>query len=181
MAIENFVSKSLGEWKSMRSSHSPAFQQFEQVISEIKIESLDISSAKVNDLISNRYSKHIENICSPFQIEWNAISEWKSDEDKGHYSGSSIFIPIPSTQTEGKILRSYGYTEPIKSISTYKFLNDETFIIYSQYEQTIAEERIWFISDHVRCRSSIIRSLQSMGILQISFCSEVRKLLKTKS
>ena len=30
MNIEQFVAQSLGEWKAMRSSHSLAFQQFEE-------------------------------------------------------------------------------------------------------------------------------------------------------
>ena len=37
MNIEQFVAQSEGEWRSMRSGHSLAFQYFEDVLSEIKI------------------------------------------------------------------------------------------------------------------------------------------------
>ena len=41
MDIEQFVAHSLGEWRSMRSGHSLAFQQFEDVLSEISIKSFE--------------------------------------------------------------------------------------------------------------------------------------------
>ena len=37
MQIEEFFIKSIGEWNSMRSSHSLAFQEFEEIRSTIKI------------------------------------------------------------------------------------------------------------------------------------------------
>ena len=51
MDIEQFVAHSLGEWRSMRSGHSLAFQQFEDVLSEISIKSFEIIESK-NDRIS---------------------------------------------------------------------------------------------------------------------------------
>ena len=37
MQIEQFFLKSVGEWNSMRSGHSLAFQEFEEIRSKIKI------------------------------------------------------------------------------------------------------------------------------------------------
>ena len=37
MNIEEFFIKSVGEWNSMRSGHSLAFQEFEEIRSKIKI------------------------------------------------------------------------------------------------------------------------------------------------
>ena len=37
MNIEEFFLKSVGEWNSMRSGHSLAFQEFEEIRSKIKI------------------------------------------------------------------------------------------------------------------------------------------------
>ena len=37
MHIEEFFLKSVGEWNSMRSGHSLAFQEFEEIRSKIKI------------------------------------------------------------------------------------------------------------------------------------------------
>ena len=37
MNIEEFFLKSVGEWNSMRSGHSLAFQEFEEIRSKVKI------------------------------------------------------------------------------------------------------------------------------------------------
>ena len=49
-------------------------------------------------------------------------------------------------------------------------------MLNTRYGQSIAEERIWFVSEHVRCRSSVLRTSEGSGVLQTSFASEVRRL-----
>ena len=87
-----------------------------------------------------------------------------------------IIIPLPESDASGKLLRSVGYAESVPAESHYKFLEDGTFTLTTQYDQSIAEERIWFISENVRCRSSALKTSAGFGILQTSFASEVRKI-----
>ena len=47
-------------------------------------------------------------------------------------------------------------------------------LLSTEYSQTIAEERIWFLNKNVRCRSSVIRTKKGSGILHTSFASEIR-------
>ena len=89
-------------------------------------------------------------------------------------SGESILIPIEDSRTEGRIIRSVGYTEAIQLISLYKFLDDGTLIIHSDYNHISTEERIWFISNNLRSRSSVTRAIKSSAILQTSYASEIR-------
>ena len=63
-------------------------------------------------------------------------------------------------------------------MSLYKILGDGTLIIYSEYCHICTEERIWFISNNLRSRSSVTRSLDSLAILQTSYASEIRSLKK---
>ena len=51
MDIEQFVAQSIGEWRSMRSGHSLAFQQFEDVLSEISIKAFNDDPNKISELI----------------------------------------------------------------------------------------------------------------------------------
>ena len=88
--------------------------------------------------------------------------------------GSSLLIPIVSNNKNGVIIRSVGYSEKVTAISDFKFLEDGTLILSTKYNNSLAEERIWFISDSVRCRSSIVRERNSSGILQSSFSSELK-------
>ena len=175
MNIEYFIKKSLGEWKSMRSGHSLAFQQFEEVISTININSVSTENPEVLSLIkSNGYTN--KQIYCPFKIDWASNSNWEENNEKNLSSGSSVFIPIPLTEKTGLMIRSLGYSESMQASSNYTFLNDGTIILSTKYSKTNAEERIWFISNNVRCRSSVLRSSESAAILQTSHASEIRKI-----
>ena len=175
MRIDDFVSQSEGEWKSMRSGHSLAFQQFEEILSKIKITLLSKLDPRVLELIHHS-NEDGNKVTSPFFIEWEAQTNWGEDLSQSNSSGSSVLIPINKTSNDGIILRSMGYIEPIRAISKYNFLSDGTLNLSTKYSSSIAEERIWFLSENVRCRSSVIRSSNSTSILQTSHASEIRKL-----
>jgi len=52
MSIEQFVARSEGQWRSMRSAHALAFKQFEDVISTIKIVRLASNNQDVVDYLA---------------------------------------------------------------------------------------------------------------------------------
>ena len=97
---------------------------------------------------------------------------------KENSSGESILIPLEISKTEGKLIRSVGYTEAIQVTSLYKILDDGTLIIYSNYNHIATEERIWFVSNNLRSRSSVTRAIDSLAILQTSYASEIRCITK---
>ena len=177
MNIEEFFLKSVGEWNSMRSGHSLAFQEFEEIRSKIKIfpskrnDSRVIKFLKDNSINTNAVNK-------TFLINWEAKSEWIEENQEGNSSGESILVPIEISKKEGKIIRSFGYTEAVKVVSLYKILDDGTLIIYSDYSHTCTEERIWFVSNNLRSRSSVTRAIDSSAILQTSYASEIRSIKK---
>ncbi len=176
MEIELFVSKSVGEWISMRSGHSLAFKQFEEIISEIQINLINPNEAKVHDLLTSTGYKE-EQAISPFEMTWEGTSNWDNTQaNNNSLKGHSLLIPIKHSSTTGIILRSKGYAEASKAISKYKIFNDGTILLTTIYHQTIAEERIWFVHDNVRCRSSVIKSKSISAILQTSFASEIRNI-----
>ena len=178
MTIEQFVAQSSGKWRSMRSGHSLAFQQFEEVLSEVTIEAISKDDSAVKQLLeSSLANKHnLETISSPFKMEWCAESDWEPEDPSEVSSGSCIIIPLVKDISSGTLIRSVGYAEAEAAISEYNFSNDGTFTLTTNYEQSIAEERIWFVSENVRCRSSVLRTSAGSGVLQTSFASEVRRL-----
>ena len=78
MTIEQFVAQSSGKWRSMRSGHSLAFQQFEEVLSEVVIEELSKEDPRVEHLLESSLAKEQDkcSILSPFKMEWCAESDW---------------------------------------------------------------------------------------------------------
>ena len=179
MTIEQFVAQSEGKWRSMRSGHSLAFQQFEEVLSEVTIEEISREDSAVKELLksslANQYN--LDTISSPFKMEWCAESDWEPDDPSEVSSGSCIIVPFAKDISSGTLIRSVGYAEAEAAISEYKFSNDGTFTLTTNYEQSIAEEKIWFVSENVRCRSSVLRTSAGSGVLQTSFASEVRRLI----
>jgi len=175
MSIEIFLAKSEGEWRSMRSGHSLAFQQFEEVLSEIKITIIDLNDPTVKKLLQKLAS--CDGIPStPFKMEWHAESDWEPDDPTQVSAGECILIPIKQSDGHGQLIRSVGYAEAEEAISTYQLLSDNTFVLETKYGQSIAEERIWFVSDNIRCRSSVLKTASGAGVLQTSFSSEVRRI-----
>ena len=178
MTIEQFVAQSSGKWRSMRSGHSLAFQQFEEVLSEVTIEAISKDDSAVKQLLesslANKYN--LETISSPFKMEWCAESDWEPEDPSEVSSGSCIIIPLVKDISSGTLIRSVGYAEAEAAISEYNFSNDGTFTLTTNYEQSIAEEKIWFVSENVRCRSSVLRTSAGSGVLQTSFASEVRRI-----
>ncbi len=175
MNIKEFFLKSVGEWNSMRSGHSLAFQEFEEIRSKIKISPSKPNDARVINFLKNN-SITTQAVNKAFLISWEAKSEWDEENQKGNSSGESILVAIEDSKTEGKIIRSVGYTEAIQVVSLYKILDNDILIIYSEYSHICTEERIWFISNNVRSRSSVTKSLDSLAILQTSYASEIRSL-----
>ena len=177
MNIEEFFLKSVGEWNSMRSGHSLAFQEFEEIRSKIKIVPSKSNDSRVIKFLKDNLIK-TNAVNKAFLISWEAESEWGEENQKEKSSGESILVPIEISKTEGKLIRSVGYTEAVQVVSLYKILDDGTLIIYSDYSHTCTEERIWFISNNLRSRSSVTRAIDSLAILQTSYASEVRSLKK---
>ena len=177
MNIEEFFLKSVGEWNSMRSVHSLAFQEFEEIRSKIKIVPSKHNDSRVLKFLTDNLIT-TNTVNQAFLINWEAKSEWGEDNPNKNSSGESILIPIEISKKKGKIIRSVGYTESVKVISLYKILDDGTLIIYSDYSNIRTEERIWFVSNNLRCRSSVTRATDSLAILQTSYASEIRAIKK---
>ena len=177
MQIEQFFLKSVGEWKSMRSGHSLAFQEFDEIRSKIKITPAKKNDSRVIKLLKDNSIPNNEEK-QAFLINWQAKSEWGEENQQENSSGESILVPLEIYKTEGKIIRSVGYTESIEVISLYKLLDDGTLIIHSNYNHICTEERIWFVSNNLRSRSSVTRKIDSLAILQTSYASEIRCITK---
>ena len=131
MDIEQFVAQSIGEWRSMRSGHSLAFQQFEDVLSEISIKAFIGDIDQLHDLIEASSQPSDSQYISPFSMEWSAESDWEPDDPGEVSSGSCIILPIPEDGLSGTLLRSVGYAESVIAESNYRFLNDGTFVLLS--------------------------------------------------
>ena len=173
ITINQFIKKSLGEWKSIRSTHSLAFQEVENSTSKIVIKELEIKNKNVVKLLE-KYNLSSAPSVIALSISWEAISDWEMDqkieEDK------TLLLFLPKDKNKGIVLRNKGYAESIISSSEYLIDENDNLNIKTVYSSTISEERISFLSTHIRSRYSVIRNHDNNTVIQTSHTSEIRNI-----
>ena len=175
--INQFIDKSIGEWKSIRSTHTLAFQEFENSTSKINIKHINKKNKKVIEIFKNhKLSLNLESIA--ISIKWQAISDWEDDDMSE--GDETILIFLPKDENSGIVLRNKGYTESFISSSNYLVDEENNLHIKTFYKSTVSEERISFLSTHIRSRFSTIRNLENNSVLQTSHTSEIRNLASLK-
>ena len=176
ITINQFINKSIGEWKSIRSTHTLAFQEFENSTSKIYIKHIKSKNKKVVEIFKNyKLTLNLENVA--ISIKWQAISDWDDDIGKGD---ETILIFLPKDENSGIVLRNKGYTESVISSSNYFVDEQNNLHIKTVYKSTISEEKISFLSTHIRSRFSTIRNLENNSVIQTSHTSEIRNLASLK-
>ena len=175
--INQFIDKSIGEWKSIRSTHTLAFQEFENSTSKIYIKHINSKNKKVVEIFKNyKLSLNLENIA--ISIKWQAISDWEDDDISE--GDETILIFLPKDENSGIVLRNKGYTESVISSSNY-FVDEQNHLhIKTVYKSTVSEERISFLSSHIRSRFSTIRNQGNKSVIQTSHTSEIRNLTNSE-
>ncbi len=175
--INQFIDKSIGEWKSIRSTHALAFQEFENTTSKIYIRHINPKNKKVIEIFKNyKLSLNVESIA--ISIKWKAISDWNDDDISE--GDETILIFLPKDENSGIVLRNKGYTESFISSSNYFVDEQNNLNIKTFYKSTVSEERISFLSTHIRSRFSTIRNLENNSVIQTSHTSEIRNLASLK-
>ena len=176
ITINQFIDKSIGEWKSIRSTHTLAFQEFENSTSKIYIKHINSKNKKVVEIFKNyKLTLNLENIA--ISIKWQAISDWDDDIGEGD---ETILIFLPKDENSGIVLRNKGYTESVISSSNYFVDEQNNLHIKTVYKSTISEEKISFLSTHIRSRFSTIRNQETKSVIQTSQTSEIRNLASLK-
>ena len=175
--INQFIDKSIGEWKSIRSTHTLAFQEFENSTSRIYIKSVNSKNKKVVEIFKN-YKLSLNLECIAISIKWQAISDW--EEDDMSEEDETILIFLPKDENSGIVLRNKGYTESYISSSNYLIDEQNNLHIKTIHKSKVSEERISFLSTHVRSRFSTIRNLENNSVIQTSHTSEIRNLASLK-
>ena len=177
ITINQFIDKSIGEWKSIRSTHTLSFQEFENSTSKIYIKYINSKNEKVIG-ISKNYKLSINQEIIAISIKWQAISDWEEDDISKR--DETILIFLPKDENSGIVLRDKGYTEPFISSSNYFIDEQNNLHIKTIYESTVSEERISFLSTHIRSRFSTIRNQGNNSVIQTSHTSEIRNLASLK-
>lgn len=171
MGVEDFFARSVGEWRSQRSSHNLAWTQFEQITSAISITRLEVTDAEVVELCEANKADPSDIVFS-IKMAWEGESDWDDEVSEGE----SVMSVLKDGERHGRLLRSLGYAETIPAVGTWEMTADGVFVLNTLYDAAGAEERIWFATPDLRLRVSQIRTSSGKGVLTASFSSEIRRL-----
>ena len=126
--INQFIDKSIGEWKSIRSTHTLAFQEFENSTSKIFIKHINSKNKKVIEIFKH-YKLDLNLNSIAISINWQAISDW--EEDDMSERDETILIFLPKNENSGIILRNKVYTESFISSSNY-FVDEQNNFVHQR-------------------------------------------------
>ena len=129
-----------------------------------------------NYFVDEQNNLNIETIA--ISIRWQTISDW--EEDNINVEDETILIFLSKDQNSGIVLRNKGYIESVISSSNYLIDEQNNLHINTIYKSTVSEERICFLSTHVRSRFSTIRNQKNKSVIQTSHTSEIRNLASLK-
>ncbi len=177
ITINQFVKKSLGEWKSLRSTHSLAFQEVENSTSKIVIKELETKHKNAVKLLE-KYNLSSQTSSIALTISWQAVSDWEKNQKIEADKTTLLFLP--KDKNKGIVLRNKGYTESQITSSEYLIDENNNLNIKTVYSSTISEERICFLSKHIRSRYSVIRHQENNSVIQTSHTSEIRNISTSK-
>tara|TARA_Y100000766_G_scaffold119668_1_gene102740 strand:+ start:172 stop:723 length:552 start_codon:yes stop_codon:yes gene_type:complete len=177
ITINQFIEKSLGEWKSTRSTHSLAFQEVESSTSKILIKEIEKKNNNVITLL-NKFNFSLNTPFLSISISWQAISDW--EENKKFAADQTILLFLPTNKNSGIVLRNKGYAEKIFLSAEYFIDHEENLNLKTFYNSTVSEERICFLSTNVRSRYSVIRNKENNSVMQTSHASEIRNITTLK-
>jgi CpeS-like protein len=169
--IQEFFELSVGKWFSQKTSHHLTLKQSEHGKSDLVISILPTDDPQVIQLCQQAEIEPSQIIVSA-KYTWKGTMQWDAGQQSTtNQQGESIAIIVPDSSgaSTGKLFRS----DATNSIAVnYSFGDDDALTIVTTDEHQRAEERVWFESNNVRLRTTIVS--QPDGDAMASFYSEIR-------
>lgn len=184
MTLEEFLQHSAGDWLSQKTNHDVADSRYASGRSTIAVEVLTVSSS---DLVAICRQHDIEPTSTAGGLKY--VWTGRLDGDKSDRTETTIYIFVPGGETPevGKLVRtanSVGQAPRFSqsSISSqsstatghYSLGSDDALTMNASSETGSSKERIWFASENLRIRSTIVETAD--GFSAASLSSDIRKL-----
>lgn len=151
--IATFLQHSAGEWLSQRTQHHLVFSRFESMKVNLAITWLEPAAAQA-------IAPQLSDVVGGVTVEW-----------QGDQSGQQTLVAIATEPDRGQLINPTE-TNPIDFT-----LVDGVLTLVQKTDAGRSEERIWFASDNLRLRTSLVERFGSFA--QADFCSEIRRLKPT--
>lgn len=167
----DFFQRSAGKWKSQRTTHHLPFRRAESGGSDISVEFLDASDARIAEICQMHDVDPNLSIGGAF-VSWDGSMAW--DKENEDHQGTTVFALIPDEENprKGKLLRERGYAEIVPVAGLYEMDEEDGLVLITEYETMTIYERFWFVNPNLRLRSSTVQRFG--GFNTATFCAEAR-------
>jgi phycoerythrin-associated linker protein len=170
MNLKTFLNLCTGNWFSQRTNYSLNSDKTESGKADLGITMIAPNDSKVTQLCQ-QHCIDPQNSLGGLLYNWDTSVDWGKSKQQG--SSLIVFIPDRENATTGKLLSNVTFKPGVKSSGTYILGQDEALTLIVNTESTNAEERLWFASDNLRLRTTVIKN--STEITHTTFYSEIRK------
>jgi hypothetical protein len=174
MNVREFFELSAGKWFSQKTSQHLTLKQSEQGKSDLAIEILPPDNPQVIDLCQ-RAGVDPSAIWGGVKYTWKGTLAWDTQpQSPTNRQGETIAIAVPdaTTANTGKLFHATSGDAHAPQVASYTMGDDDALTLITAGEQISAEERLWFESNNVRLRTTIVT--QPSGESIASFYSEIR-------
>lgn len=168
MTIQEFFEKSCGKWFSQRTTQHLTYNQSEWGKSDVYIDMLAVDDSTVMDVCEKHGVDPGHALCA-VQVKWEGFV----GADPSKQMGRTILVPLQSEiPHEGTLLRQTVKPASLLSTARYVLDGDSALSLFSDYEGVQTQERLWFVSDNLRLRTSMVKRPGQFDTS--SFVSEIR-------
>ena len=169
MDIQTFLELCIGQWFSQRSSYQFDTEKAESQKSELTVEWLEANHSTVVSLCQ-QYNLDPSQAIGGKKISWNSSTDYGQKNQTGN--ATIILIPDSNQPKIGKIIQTF--QSQTSSQGSYLLAEDEALNLTLEVGDFLMEERIWFASENLRLRTSLIKG--NNGYSRTAFYSEIRRL-----
>ena len=167
MNIKEFFEQSAGNWFAQRTSYDLQGDKADNSKSDLTITLIDPQDSQVVNLCQQKGISP-DLAWQGIQTGWDTSVDWSKPKETG--SNLMVVIIDQDNPSQGKIIRSLGRL----FLGSCVIGTDKALTLTVEDEDIYSEERIWFASDNLRMRSSLVKMGNNYSAA--SFYSEVRKV-----
>jgi hypothetical protein len=173
MNVREFFELSAGKWFSQKTSQHLTLKQSEHGKSDLVIEILTNDNPQVIQLCQQA-GIDPSLIWGATKYTWKGTVNWDAQPQTANQQGESIAISIPDSPAAqtGRLFYTVSGNAKLPQVARYTLGDDDALTLVTEHENTCSEERVWFESDNVRLRTTIVT--QASGDSLASFYSEIR-------
>ena len=171
MDIQSFLQQCGGKWVSQRTVHNLTQQDNSSSRSDLWVDLLAANAAEVVHLCEQA-GLDPKQIYLGLNIRWNELADPFSGK-KATQSGATLLAILPEAEgaPTGQIIRQVEGEQTI-AVGSFRLGTDDALTFVIPTGDITTEERLWFASENLRMRSSIVKQADAVHLT--TFCSEIR-------